>query len=159
MSKKSDNITWFQYNNIVSIVVSALMLAGSFYAQKADLALLKQDVGYIKDNISNVSELGKDNSALLNNHETRITLLEKSKVSQKPSNTSVAFQVTPSVIPIPQKDAVKSSDESAKTNINIVQSDNKSESKETAPSPNPSPIKKVVESVVSSVQNLVGIKE
>ena len=49
---KEQNITWFQYNNIAAIVVSAIMVAGTFWSLKADVRVLIERV----DNLAKVLE-------------------------------------------------------------------------------------------------------
>lgn len=75
--KDGDTITWATFNNVVPIVASALMIAGSFFALQTRLALIEQQ----QANMILILEKREENDVLLtklvNDHETRIRLLEK----------------------------------------------------------------------------------
>lgn len=48
MTKEQEKtVTWFQVNNIVAITVSALMIAGTFFAMQTSVALLNQKLDFL----------------------------------------------------------------------------------------------------------------
>lgn len=77
MAKESGTINWFQYNNIVGIVASALMIAGSFYGVSTKLEVLIERVSSIVTTLNGQNTLLMEHDAKLNNHEVRISVMEK----------------------------------------------------------------------------------
>lgn len=77
MAKESGTINWFQYNNIVGIVASALMIAGSFYGVSTKLEVLIERVSSIVTTLNGQNTLLMQHDTRLNNHEVRISVMEK----------------------------------------------------------------------------------
>lgn len=77
MAKESGTINWFQYNNIVGIVASALMIAGSFYGVSTKLEVLIERVSSIVTTLNGQNTLLMEHDTRLNNHEVRISVMEK----------------------------------------------------------------------------------
>ena len=57
---KDDTITWFQINNWVPLIMSAVAITGSFLMLKNDVSLLRQEVKHIAQQQSTMIELFKD---------------------------------------------------------------------------------------------------
>jgi flagellar motor component MotA len=77
MAKESGTINWFQYNNIVGIVASALMIAGSFYGVSTKLEVLIERVSSIVTTLNGQNTFLMEHDTKLNNHEVRISVMEK----------------------------------------------------------------------------------
>jgi len=94
------NVTWLQVNNIVPLVGSAIMISASFFALSNKVDSVKQDVGYIKENTSSLSTDVKNGDSRINNHETRISILESKRTSFSGQSVQLASRVD--ITPTPQ---------------------------------------------------------
>jgi len=76
MQKKENNITWIQFNNIFPLIVSAVMVASSFFALSSQVALLNQKVDFLVENMktfnTEIAEIKQEHKTF----ETRMTTLE-----------------------------------------------------------------------------------
>lgn len=135
---KQDNISWLQVNNTVPIIASAVMIAGSFFALKSDVALIKQDTDYIKTSVAKTEAITDGNTLKINNHETRLVLLE----SRKTSLLGVSLASKESPLPTPSlilPSEPKVADQSAQeVTVNNEQT-NVTPSVNSEPTPQPQP--------------------
>lgn len=152
---KENNITWFQVNNIVPIVASAIMMSASFFMLKSDVALVKQDLSYIKANTEKMATVGEANSTLLNSHETRITLLERDSSRNQSVQTkpiSLASKPTPTPEPHTYSSLRPSRSEDHSILAQEIESDSeKSSKKKPRPEASPTLIFEAVTKVVNEV--------
>lgn len=85
---QEDTITWFQYNNIVGIVATAIMIATSFFVLKTQVALMEQKLDFLiefqKNNEIHLSTV--QNQVSINTLDIR-QLQTKLGIEEKPQNT------------------------------------------------------------------------
>lgn len=69
--EQKEAITWFQFNNIVPIVITAVMIAGSFFLLQTKVSLLEQKLDFI---ISSQKDSGTQTGAV--SSQTAINTLD-----------------------------------------------------------------------------------
>ena len=138
-----NNINFTQIKNWWPIITSALIVAGAFFSVKTEIAVQTEKIEQMSQAQKNYL-LKSDNSEVkLNNHETRITVLESKKQSTIVIPTQIAQQTTEptqnqSTRPIEQNIAAneeKSKKPENKVKENIEKNDE---------DPEPSPLAKIV---------------
>lgn len=131
LMSKQENISWLQFNNTVPIIASAVMIAGSFFALKSDVALLSQKLDRLSEDTKEIITDNRGSADKLNDHETRITLLENKKISTGNTKSSLASKSTPAPQVTIQQQTPESDNSSQPVTVNQVQ--------EVKPEPTPQP--------------------
>jgi len=76
MKQEDRPVTWLQFNNVFPIIVSAVMIAGSFYGLSTKLEVL---ISKVENLIATTQENSKTAQALMariSAQETRLTRIE-----------------------------------------------------------------------------------
>lgn len=143
---KDNTITWVTVNNIVPIIASAVMIAGSFFTLSNKLDLQAQKIDGLIETTKGIATDVKEDNNKINNHEVRITLLEDRKQTKTSSASLISKASTVSSTPSPVKE------DQITVNYSI-----QNETKEVSSTPQPSVLPVATEPTPqsSAVENLV----
>lgn len=143
-----NNISFTQIKNWMPLITSALIVAGAFYSLKVAVAVQTEKINQMAEG-QRVFLQKYDNSEIkLNNHETRITVLESKKQSSVIQPTQIVkAEPIQSTQPVQQNITIneeKSKKPENKAKENIQQ-------KEEEPDPSP------ISNLVTPILNILGV--
>lgn len=105
----TDILSWSQVKNWLPIVSGALVVAGAFFSVRMELAILREKLDQVVSAQERYLQKETAHENLLNNHETRIVVLEIKKTSQAAPSAQLASrhpEPTLVITPIPVNQSV-----------------------------------------------------
>lgn len=150
---QENNLNFTQIKNWLPIFTSALIIAGAFYSVKTDIAVQTEKIEQMSQTQKDYLERSDNSDIKLNNHETRITVLESKKQSTVINQTKIVSAEP--TIPTKQTPLQEQNQPYQPTKQKAVITDEKPEQKKDKPNtepenePKPSPISRVIEPILS----------
>jgi len=137
---KSDILSWSQVKNWLPIVSGSLVIAGAFFSVRTELAVMKEKLDQVVTAQEKYLQKEVTHDDKLNNHETRISVLEVKKTSQT-SGQSAQLVSRPTIKPEPTIQAQVNTPETHTQSVVIQQvQPTPQPNQQEKPEPTPEPI-------------------